>query len=536
MANLYKKPEKKTDPKTGQRVTRDSRKWWGRFRDEHGQDKRVPLVGDKTAAQTMLNDLVRKVERTIAGLEDPYEKHRKRPLKDHLADYKKCLENKGSTVGYVNATNSRVSTLIAACKFERIDHISASRVQEFLAGLRKSGKSIASSNHFLTAIRMFTHWLVGDRRTNDNRVAHLSKMNADLDRRRVRRPLSMEEFALLLDAAENGPSIQHIAGPDRAILYIIGTYTGYRRNEIGSVTVRSFDFVSEPPTLTVAAGHSKHRRTDILPLRHDFAVRIQAWIANKRKLKPDQPLIAISNKRTGEMIKKDLDAARAKWIKEAKDDSAEMKRREKSSFLAYQNESGQFADFHALRKAFITNLTRSGAAPKTAQLLARHSDINLTMNTYTMLGVMDQAAAVEALPPLPFGRAKTNVQTARATGTDGRMLPNDRPNRTKTATKTVTPVVTRGANMSAIRLASNGLRIAPTCTEKCKTDRPTPRAKNAKSPEKNGASRAASQHVASRCTVAEAGLEPARRLTRPRILSPVRLPIPPLGLKHQTGK
>lgn len=40
-----------------------------------------------------------------------------------------------------------------------------------------------------------------------------------------------------------------------------------------------------------------------------------------------------------------------------------------------------------MRKTFITNLTRTGAAPKTAQLLARHSDINLTMNTYTMLGV-----------------------------------------------------------------------------------------------------------------------------------------------------
>ena len=38
---------------------------------------------------------------------------------------------------------------------------------------------------------------------------------------------------------------------------------------------------------------------------------------------------------------------------------------------------------------------------KTAQLLARHCDINLTMNTYNMLGVMDTAAAVEALPAIP---------------------------------------------------------------------------------------------------------------------------------------
>ena len=50
---------------------------------------------------------------------------------------------------------------------------------------------------------------------------------------------------------------------------------------------------------------------------------------------------------------------------------------------------------------FITNLSRVSVSPKMAQMLARHSDINLTMNTYTMLGVLDQAAAVEALPPIP---------------------------------------------------------------------------------------------------------------------------------------
>lgn len=73
------------------------------------------------------------------------------------------------------------------------------------------GKSIASSNHYLRAIKMFTRWFVRDRRTGEDRLAHLSKMNAELDRRRVRRPLSMEEFARLLQAAEKGPSIQNIA-------------------------------------------------------------------------------------------------------------------------------------------------------------------------------------------------------------------------------------------------------------------------------------------------------------------------------------
>jgi hypothetical protein len=62
---------------------------------------------------------------------------------------------------------------------------------------------------------------------------------------------------------------------------------------------------------------------------------------------------------------------------------------------------------------FITNLTRSGVAPKTAQLLARHSDINLTMNTYTMLGVLDQAGAVESLPPIPPGGCTEVAKTGQ---------------------------------------------------------------------------------------------------------------------------
>jgi integrase len=243
-------------------------------------------------------------------------------------------------------------------------------------------------------------------------------MNEELDRRRVRRPLSMEEFARMLDAAEAGPELQHVSGPDRAVLYIVGAYTGYRRNEIGSVTRQSFDFDSVPPTLTVLAGHSKHRRTDILPLRKDFAERIRDWIAGKPDLSPDQPLFDIRDKRTAEMIRKDLNAARAKWIKDARC-VEEREGREKSSFLAEEDEHGHVVDFHALRMTFITNLTRSGVSPKTAQTLARHSDINLTMGVYTKLAVVDQAAAVESLPPVPTTARSDDTERLLATGMDG---------------------------------------------------------------------------------------------------------------------
>jgi len=117
------------------------------------------------------------------------------------------------------------------------------------------------------------------------------------------------------------------------------------------------------------------------------------------------------------MLKMDLDAARAKWIKQAP--SSERSRRERSNFLAYWNHAGQVFDFHALRHQFTSSLAAAGVHPKVAQQLARHSTIDLTMNTYTHLQVADVVGAVERLrEPAPIAPGH---QQAQATGTDGQV-------------------------------------------------------------------------------------------------------------------
>ncbi len=77
------------------------------------------------------------------------------------------------------------------------------------------------------------------------------------------------------------------------------------------------------------------------------------------------------------------------------------KKAEETSFLCFVDAQGRYADFHSLRKTFITDLSKSGVSPKMAQSLARHSDINLTMNVYTDVVLEDQAIAIELLPELP---------------------------------------------------------------------------------------------------------------------------------------
>ena len=66
--------------------------------------------------------------------------------------------------------------------------------------------------------------------------------------------------------------------------------------------------------------------------------------------------------------------------------------------IPYLDNAGRFLDFHSLRHTFGTNLARAGVAPKVAQELMRHSDVNLTLGIYSHVGISDLAGAVEKLP------------------------------------------------------------------------------------------------------------------------------------------
>src|SRR3972149_10405562 len=100
------------------------------------------------------------------------------------------------------------------------------------------------------------------------------------------------------------------------------------------------------------------------------------------------------------MILQDLNAARQKWIEDAKT-SDECLERIKSDFLRYCNHDGLFADFHSMRHLFITSLDRAGVSVKMAQTLARHSDVRLTLGVYTHVELEDQTAAIGMLAGPP---------------------------------------------------------------------------------------------------------------------------------------
>jgi hypothetical protein len=74
-------------------------------------------------------------------------------------------------------------------------------------------------------------------------------------------------------------------------------------------------------------------------------------------------------------------------------------------------------DLHSLRHGYISTLAKAGTPVKTLQVLARHADPRLTMNTYAHVSLFDTGSAVESLPDLSHNPQTT--QANAATGTDG---------------------------------------------------------------------------------------------------------------------
>jgi hypothetical protein len=151
-------------------------------------------------------------------------------------------------------------------------------------------------------------------------------------------------------------------------------------------------------------------------------------------------------------VKADLAAARAAWINEAKDDSAEMKRREQSQFLVHVNAKGQYGDMHAWRHSFVSTLVASGVNYKMAVELARHSDARIALERYAHV---EQEAAVEAVNRMP--------QFLAATGTDGPQA-NSRLDRafTKPVTKPAVSATTHegaGSDFQQASITPNSLHL-----------------------------------------------------------------------------
>jgi site-specific recombinase XerD len=354
-----------------------NRPYYIRYFDADG--KRVTAKGfaDKALTEQLAAKLENEVMLRKRGMIDPAQERllsiRQSPISGHLDAFDRSMAN--NTPKHRKLTMTRVWRVVEGCGFRTLAEMDGEKVVDWLNAIRETEDLGARTfNHYMQAADAFGKWLAATKRLPSNPLVGMERLNSETDVRHKRRALCPEEVSRLVDSArQSGEVIQGYDGELRARAYLVSFFTGLRRQEMGSLTPRSFRLDDAQPTLVVEAACSKHRRKDTLPMHRVLVSMVRQWV---RDLGPDDLLFPrIERKKTWLMVKKDLERIG----------------------IPYETPDG-IADFHAAgRHSHITGLVRSGASIMEAKELARHADIRQTVKD-THIGMEDRAEALAALP------------------------------------------------------------------------------------------------------------------------------------------
>jgi integrase/recombinase XerD len=351
--------------------------WWV---GEDGKQKTKVGFTDKKESLDFARAMEIKCRQIREGLVDPSDEiHRKiaaQPIAEILADYRNALNARRNTDKHNAQAIKSIGDVLKAAGIETVAGLLPDRIHSGVAKHREV-RSARSANYALGAVKSFVFWLEETDRIKQapKGTRSLKAYPSKSDIRHKRRALAEGEFERLVEAAENGrdrvrregysggPIIDVLSGPDRAMLYRLAKATGFRANELRSLTPEDFRLEGDHPTITCRANNSKRGKKsgkdDTQPIRLSDAAIFKTFLVGKP---PGRPVLFVPI-RTAEMVRSDLRAAG----------------------IPYRDAEGRVLDFHALRVSYITDLIRSGANLKEAQTLARHSDVKLTLDTYTKL-------------------------------------------------------------------------------------------------------------------------------------------------------
>ncbi len=329
-----------------------------------------------------------------------------KPLTEHLADFEAVLKAQGKSASHIAGTVSRIKSILNGCGFVFFTDINGSKVIRYL-GDKLAKRSATTRNHYLTAFKAFLNWLVRDNRASMNPIAYLGKEDAESEQRGA---LTREQFTTLIKTTmESGTEIikvpdakgilkEHnikMSGKERGMLYLLAGSTGFRRGELLTLRWKDFDFGNA--SVNISGEKTKNRKAASQPLPKQTADLFKKWqqywaAGSEDKIFPN----FTRNHRPSEIIKADLERAKLPTVDYA----------------------GRKIDFHSLRNSYISFLAETNTPPKLIQHLARHSNTELTFNTYARVNLHSEQAAVAGLPTIDIDRPQQAQAQYRKTGTD----------------------------------------------------------------------------------------------------------------------
>ncbi|QVL33228.1 tyrosine-type recombinase/integrase [Telmatocola sphagniphila] len=400
-----------------------SKHWYAKYRDSSN----LVVVTcteckDEANARKELEKYERQAERVRKGIitpaEEKLEKQTPKPIAEHFDAFEHYLRSKEVTK--VHRENSRryLNRLAEECSFVTLLSMRRESFEKWLANRIVDGMSARSRNAHREALNAFCNWCVATERLLDNPFRLVRKANEDADPRRQRRAMTAEELRRLLQVAKERPLKEALMirrgerkgqlaanvsdelkvrleqiGRERALIYKTLVLTGLRRGELASLTVAKLSLAGSSPHAYLDAADEKNRTGSVIPIRDDLADDLRHWLADKLRALQDLA------RARGESIPREL-PAQTKLFAVPAQMIRTFDRDLKAAGIPKVDDRGRTLDVHAMRTTFGTLLSKAGVSPRTAQAAMRHSDISLTMNTYTDPKLLDVRGALDGLPEL----------------------------------------------------------------------------------------------------------------------------------------
>ena len=341
------------------------------------------------------------------GLLNAQETQAGKPLTALLAEFIESRKIRGCGAAYIADLKTRLSSLFKKQNLRYWTDVDSQKIEKYLAEIKDKGRAPRTVNSYLEHFKVFHNWML-DRELIVRPLPglrNLKKLDERLDRRKIRRALTIGELRALLQAAKTRPLHEatkinrglskgnpgarlksetidklRLLGIERALIYQVAFYTGLRRKELKSIPVKDVLLNCPAPRIVLKSENEKNRNGSELPLRKTLAAEIKDFIKQKG-LAPKDKLFTIPKLRT---FKDDLGFAG----------------------IALKDEDGRSIDFHGLRVSYATHLSKSGVDPRTAQACLRHSDIRLTMQVYTDPTLLNVVGAIDKLPDISIDQRK----------------------------------------------------------------------------------------------------------------------------------
>ncbi len=403
--------------------------WYIRYKNENGKWIERRGCRDKAKTKELAASIEFDTAKVRAGALSTRELSQRvegrRPLSEHLDDWRQDMIAGGNSAKHVaqyfdrasklsalavgqplsdleqgrtaKAIASSLATIQKATRASLFASLNAKAIQKALATLIDAGKSNQTVNHYRAALRAFCRWAYEKGRISESPMIGVKGYNAEVTKTKERRALSRDELDRLIESARAGPIRYGMTGEVRAWAYRVASETGFRVQELRSLTRNSFRVDGDDPSIVLMANATKNRKPAVQPISIRLANELRQWLATN----PDDGPVFPLHHETAKAMRADLEAAG----------------------VPYKTIDGD-ADFHSLRSVYITSIVQSNANIKEVQRLARHAKPETTIKHYAKVNRHDLRKTVDSVWPTSDSTLQHDPHTGRISNQPAQRVPN----------------------------------------------------------------------------------------------------------------